>query len=326
MNVTRRQFLETMAAVTAASTLSPHASAQPKSDAPNWGSPVIDCHFHFRKDLPANVAHLDGSGTTQAFVLTRVTDIDQLKQLQAKYPGRFPGWAASVDITQPDTEDLLTKAVDDGATCVGEIKTHEFADSGYMRRAFAVCRELKVPILIHFQEVPHTPTEGIFNSGFAHFDRVLRAYPTVNVVGHCDAFWANVSDGYANDVDYPTGPIKRGGITDKWLSDYPNLYGDLSANSGNNALTRDPSFTADFLSRHKDKLHFGSDCSCTDGRGGGISQNGNPGAARLAGKCVARETLTVLKANTTPEAFHQLAWSNAHRLYNIPSQGAPAVA
>ena len=37
-----------------------------------------------------------------------------------------------------------------------------------------------------------------------------------------------------------SGPIARGGITDKLLGDYPNLFGDLSANSGNNALSRDP--------------------------------------------------------------------------------------
>jgi hypothetical protein len=109
----------------------------------------------------------------------------------------------------------------------------------------------------------------------------------------------------------------RGGITDEWLSDYPNLFGDLSANSGNNALTRDQSFTADFLKRHKEKLLFGSDCSCNDGHGAGISQGGNPGAARLAGKCVARETLTVLKANTTPDLFHTLVWVNGHRIYKL---------
>ena len=63
---------------------------------------------------------------------------------------------------------------------------------------------------------------------------------------------------YANDKDYPRTPIVRGGITDRWLSDYPNLFADLSANSGNNALTRDPSFTADFLKRQKLRvsLHF----------------------------------------------------------------------
>ncbi len=73
-------------------------------------------------------------------------------------------------------------------------------------------------------------------------------------IGHADAFWANVSADYANDVDYPSGPIVRGGLTDKLLGDYPNLFGDLSANSGNNALSRDAAFTRDFLTRHQDKL------------------------------------------------------------------------
>ena len=160
-------------------------------------------------------------------------------------------------------------------------------------------------------------TRDVEVSDFKRFDAVLKKFPKTTFVGHCDAFWANVSADYANDKDYPRTPIVRGGITDKWLSDYPNLYGDLSANSGNNALTRDPSFTADFLKRHKDKLLFGSDCSCTDGHGAGISQGGNPGAARLAGKCVARETLTVLKVNTTPKLFRTLVWENGHRVYKL---------
>ena len=89
-------------------------------------------------------------------------------------------------------------------------------------------------------------------------------------------------------------------MTDKWLGDYPNLFGDMSANSGNNAMSRDPEFTADFLKRHQDKLFFGSDCSCSDGHGGGVSQNNNPAATRMAGKCVARETLGVLKRSASP--------------------------
>ena len=31
----------------------------------------------------------------------------------------------------------------------------------------------------------------------------------------------------------------RVGLTDRYLTDYPNMYGDLSATSGLNALTRD---------------------------------------------------------------------------------------
>ena len=45
------------------------------------------------------------------------------------------------------------------------------------------------------------------------------------------------------------------------------MYGDLSAGSGLNALTRDEDFTRDFLTRHQDKLLFGSDCNDVDGSG-----------------------------------------------------------
>ena len=100
---------------------------------------------------------------------------------------------------------------------------------------------------------------------------------------------------------------------------FRSLFGDLSANSGNNALSRDPSFTPDFLKRHQDKLFFGSDCSCTDGHGGGVSQANNPAAARLAGKCVARETLTVLKRSSSDEVFGKITWGNIHKLLRIPA-------
>jgi hypothetical protein len=61
--------------------------------------------------------------------------------------------------------------------------------------------------------------------------------------------------------------VTPGGLTDRYLSDYANCYGDLSAGSGLNALMRDEGFTRDFLTRHQDKLVFGSDCSDADGSG-----------------------------------------------------------
>ena len=84
-------------------------------------------------------------------------------------------------------------------------------------------------------------------------------------------------------------------------------------------MSRDPEFTADFLRRHQDKLLFGSDCSCRDGQGGGVSQSNNPAAARLAGKCVARETLSLLKRSASQEIFRKLVWGNAHTLLRIPA-------
>jgi len=207
--------------------------------------------------------------------------------------------------------------VKSGAIGLGEIKFHVEAAGPELRRMYDLAAELNVPILIHFQEVPHTPTEGVFSTGFKNFEAMLKAYPKTRFIGHADAFWANVSADYANQDAYPTGPIKRGGVTDKLLTDYSNLFGCLSANSGNNALSRDPEFTADFLKRHQDKLIFGSDCGCKDGKGGGISQAGNPTAARMAGKCVARETLALLKKSASPVAFRKMTWENAHRTYKL---------
>lgn len=308
MNITRRQFTSALAAVFPLSTLAAEDL---------WGGSIVDCHHHLRRTGDANVVHLDGCGVSNAVVLARESTADQVQALQEKYPGRFLGWFASADITKPGAEELLTKAVKKGAIGLGELKSHVEAAGPELRRMYALAADLNVPILVHFQEVPHTPTEGVFSTGFKNFEAMLKAYPKTKFIGHADAFWANVSADYANEAAYPTGKIKRGGITDKLLSDYPNLFGDLAANSGNNAMSRDPEFTQGFLKRHQDKLIFGSDCSCADGKGGGISQAGNPGASRLAGKCVARETLTLLKKSASPAAFRKMTWENAHRVYKL---------
>ena len=60
---------------------------------------------------------------------------------------------------------------------------------------------------------------------------------------------------------YPKTTVTPGGITDRLLSDYPNMYGDMSAGSGLNSMLRDEDHARDFLKRHQDKLLFGSDCS-----------------------------------------------------------------
>jgi predicted TIM-barrel fold metal-dependent hydrolase len=311
--VTRREFLESL---TATATL-PFIRSQGTQD--QWGVPIFDLHHHLRPVAANNIAHLDGAGITKANLLTRGAAQDAVKALETLAPGRFT-WFNAVDITRPEAEAQLTQAVKDGAQGFGELKFHVAADGPELRRMYALAAELKVPVLVHFQEVDHFAGEGAWSTGFAKtFASLLKEYPKTTFIGHADAFWANLSADYHNETAYPSGPIQRGGLTDRWLGDFANLYGDCSANSGNNALSRDPAFTADFLERHQDKLLFGSDCSCADGHGGGVSQANNPAAARLAGKCVARETLTVLKRSASPAVFRKIAWTNAHRMLRIPA-------
>ena len=310
----RREFVQSIAAAVVVP-----AGLRQEMSANEWGSPVFDLHFHLRSQPAGNLAHLDGAGVTKANLLTRGAALEQVQALQAAAPRRFT-WFNSQDVTKPDAENMLTAAVKAGAQGFGEMKFHVAADGPELRRIYALAADLRVPILIHFQEVDHFANEGTWSTGFATtFESVLKAYPKTTFIGHADAFWANVSADYRNEAAYPTGPIKRGGLTDKWLGDYPNLFADMSANSGNNAMSRDPEFTADFLTRHQDKLLFGSDCGCADGHGGGVSQNNNPAAARMAGKCVARETLSLLKRSSSTAIFQKIVWGNVHKLLQIPA-------
>jgi len=180
-----------------------------------------------------------------------------------------------------------------------------------------VCAEMQVPVMMHIQDFPHFPGELPYNTGCPRFDKILRACPKTNFIGHGDLFWAHISADVPTDRGYPSGPIKPGGPTDKFLSDFPNLYADMSANSGNNALSRDTDFSRDFIVRQRSKLIFRSDCSCADGKGAGISQGNNPEASRLAGKCVARETLAVLKQLTSHEVLRKVTWENGSRMFKV---------
>jgi predicted TIM-barrel fold metal-dependent hydrolase len=291
----RREFLQSVAILAAASRVD--GQTPPPGE---WGVPVLDIHLHPRATADANVLHLDGSGVTKAILLAGAND-DRAKQAITAHPTRFVRFA-SFDMKQPDAIEQLRAAIQNGAIGFGEIKSQVAAAGPEMQRLYALAAELNVPVLMHFQEVSQPGSQGTFNTGLKQFDAMLKKYPKTTFIGHADAFWANVSADYAEDTSYPKGPIKPGGVTDRFLGEYPNLYADMSANSGNNFLNRDPEFAAGFLVRHQNKLMFGSDCPCPDGKGG------------TTGRCIARATLTMLKKLAPPDVFRKIVWENGTRL------------
>lgn len=284
-----------------------------------WGGPVLDTHLHLRRDPDACFTHMQGCGVTNAVLLTAALDEERAKAEMEKRPGHFARSVAA-DPAQPDAERVFREALKGGAVSIGELKHHLALDSREMRRVYEIAAEMQVPVMMHIQDFPHFPGELPYNTGYPQFDKLLKAYPKTNFIGHGDLFWAHISADVPTDRGYPAGPIKTGGLTDRWLSDLPNLFADMSANSGNNALSRDSDFSREFIRRQRNKLIFGSDCSCTDGRGAGVSQGNNPEASRLAGKCVARATLEVLKQLTSREIFRKVTWDNGIKLFRIPTK------
>jgi predicted TIM-barrel fold metal-dependent hydrolase len=299
--INRRQFLGSATAAVAL------LNAQP---APSWGGKVLDIHHHFRLTPNGNFEHMDGCGVTHAVLLTNARDEDKAKAEVAQHRDRFIRFT-SADVTKPENFDVLRNSVKTGGKGYGEIKYRVAVDSPEMRRLYAVAAELNVPVLLHFQEADDAKDGGGFNSGFSRFPAILKEFPKTTFIGHANFFWASISADPQLGAAYPKGKIKPGGLTDRMLGDYPNLYGDTSANSGRNALARDPEFTAGFLKRHQDKLMFGSDCPCRDGRGTGqVSQE-----PLIKGKCVARETLAELKQSASPEIFKKITWENGVKLF-----------
>lgn len=281
-----------------------------------WGGPVLDTHLHLRRDADSCFTHIQGCGVSSAVLLTQASDeAKALAEMQLR-PGHFVR-SVTTDPAKPDSSDLLRTTIAAGAVSIGELKYHLALDSPEMRRVYDIAAETQAPVMMHIQTFPHFPGELPYNTGYDRFDKVLNSYPKTKFIGHGDLFWANISADVPTDRGYPSGPVKPGGLTDRWLSDFPNLYADMSANSGNNALSRDPDFSRDFVARHQDKLIFGSDCSCLDGHGAGVSQNNNPEAKRLEGKCVARATLELSKQITSPAVFRKVTWENGNRVFRL---------
>lgn len=300
----RRRFLSATAAAAALC----HVEAQSYE----WGNPVLDVHLHPRRQEGGELEHANGSGVTKAVLLTGSAMADHSKSVVAKNPDRFV-WFVGADMTKPDGLEILRKNLDAGAIGLGEMKSHVACDGPEMRSVYALAAERKVPVLIHFADFPQFAGEGVWNNGIARFPAVVKANPKTIFIGHGDAFWANMSADVPDGVSYPTGKIKPGGVSTRLVSEFPNFYGDFSANSGRNFLGRDPDFAAKFIERNHAKLMFGCDCSCRDGHGAGQSSK----QPLIAGKCVARETLTALKQLASPAHFRQITWQNGTKLIGI---------
>jgi len=151
-------------------------------------------------------------------------------------------------------------------------------------------------VILHFQH-------DRYNTHIERFYKILEKFPTVNFIGHAQTWWSNLDKNCDQKTMYPTGKITPGGITDLLLTDYPNMFGDLSAGSGLNALNRDPDFTRDFLRRHQDKLLFGSDCNDDLGRGPGCS-----GARTIA---------TLRELAPTKAIERKLLYENAKKMFRL---------
>lgn len=245
--------------------------------------PIIDIHQHtdyHGRTAEQLLSHQRAMGVTTTILLPSGRPVKSASThdgisngLQAKatgnevcynfsrqYPREFVFGANEVS-DLPDAIAEIEKYLKLGAKVIGESKFGVECDSPEMQKIYKLAEEYDVPVLMHWQY-------KMYNYGFERFYKMLEKFPKVNFIGHAQTWWANIDkDHNDQSVLYPKKKVTPGGLTDRLLSDYPNMYGDLSAGSGLNSLLRDEDHAREFLRRHQDKLLYGSDCADSDGRG-----------------------------------------------------------
>jgi predicted TIM-barrel fold metal-dependent hydrolase len=239
--------------------------------------PYIDVHTHIGRtwnpDEPlsadALVKWMDEHHVAKAVVLPLVSPESSsylnLTEQAIDAARRFPDRLVPFCCIDPRTSytggraglrAMLKEYVDQGAKGFGEHKVGLPIDHPKMQAVYEVCDDLRLPVLFHMDNQRGTDVPGL-----PGLERVLKAFPAVQFIGHGPGFWASISGELtARDLGgYPNGPVKPGGALDRLFDAYSNLWGDLSAGSGASALSRDPAFGQRFLIRRADRILFGTD-------------------------------------------------------------------
>ena len=258
--------------------------------------PIIDIHQHtnYRERTSAQlIAHQQAMGVTQTILLPAGSPVSRASTADGKHNGlggvgaggnetaltmarQYPKefYFGANEVTDlPDARVEIARYLDLGAVIIGEQKFGVECDSAESQILYALAAEYGVPILMHFQH-------ETYNLGFERLHTMLAKYPQTTFIGHAQTFWANIDKNHADQkVLYPKGRVTAGGLTDRYLADYPNMFADMSAGSGLNALTRDEDHARGFLDRHQAKILYGSDCD--DRVGSGVACSGSQTLAAI---------------------------------------------
>ena len=190
---------------------------------------------------------------------------EEVQAMVNQHPDRFT-WFCNVDprmghnLPNEDLSVLLGHYKALGAKGMGELTGNLYADSPYVDNLFSHCEELDLPVTIHIAPDVQGYYGLIDDLGLPRLEKMLKKHPKLKVLGHSQGFWAEISADCVNFSrdDYPSGKVYEG-----WLAylmrECENLYCDISAGSGCNAMTRDPEYTYKFIEEFGDRMLYGID-------------------------------------------------------------------
>lgn len=198
-----------------------------------------------------------------------------------QYPGRFIPFC-NVDprlpkrpdqATTDDARFILAQYKELGFKGLGEMTARIWWDDPLWLNMMQACQDVGFPITFHTITEDVSSYGLIDDIGLPRLEQALQKFPELVFFGHSQGFWSEVGGDLTLEEKngYPKGPVKPGGKVPELMRKHRTLYGDLSAGSGLNAISRDPAFGYEFIDEFQDQLLFGLDV-CSPGVHGGHLQ------------------------------------------------------
>ncbi len=237
---------------------------------------------------------------------------EDILMIAEKYPDRFIPFC-NIDPrlmrNSPDVD--LSFAInhykDKGCKGIGEMTANLWWDDPRVTNLCDHAEKCDMPLLFHVA-AQEGNTYGLIDSfGLPRLEEQVKTHPGLTFLAHSNPWWSYVSGDVTEETwgGYPKGPVVEGGRVVELMSKYPNIYGDLSAGSGYNAVSRDPDWGYWFFDEFQDQLCFATD----------VCQPSNRDNTLINLKNFMEDALA--KGKISQEVFDKISHKNAERVLKL---------
>jgi len=153
-----------------------------------------------------------------------------------------------------------------GCIGIGEVMPNLPWEDPRMQNLLKCVEEAELPLVFDMTGRVNC-SYGIYDKpGMPGLRMCLEKFPKLKFIGHGPSFWAEMSElrDPSDIMGYPNYPVIGEGTVYTLMREYPNMYAELSAGSGYNALARDEDNAVKFLNEFADKIMFGTDICYAD--------------------------------------------------------------
>ena len=202
---------------------------------------------------------------------------EDILEMVEQYPDRFFPFCnidprAITNSSDAPLGDILRYYKDKGCKGLGEVMPNLAVNDPKVQNLFKHAEDVGFPLTFDMMG-RMGEMFGLYDEvGMPQLEQSLQKFPDLIIIGHSTAFWAEIGR-LRTPADrsavirpnwdcvggFPNYPIDEEGAVPWLFRRYENLYADLSADCGYNALARDRAYGIQFLNEFQDRLLFGTD-------------------------------------------------------------------